>query len=114
MASASPVASSGGTVTPAPASRIRGEVLILDMGQPIRILDVAERMIAMSGKEIEIGFTGLRHGEKMHEALVDVREIDGRPFHPSISHSAIPGIRSEDLKDAYAHFTSTVIEDARS
>jgi dTDP-glucose 4,6-dehydratase len=48
----------------------RGEVLILDMGEPVLILDVAKRMIAQSGKDIEIVFTGLRHGEKLHEELV--------------------------------------------
>src|SRR5690606_23824316 len=48
----------------------QGEVLILDMGEPVKILDVATRMIAQSGKSIDIVFTGLRHGEKLHEQLV--------------------------------------------
>ena len=47
-----------------------GEVLVLDMGEPVRILDVAQRMIALSGKQVEIVFTGLRPGEKLHEELV--------------------------------------------
>ncbi|MDX2377628.1 polysaccharide biosynthesis protein [Microbacterium sp. LRZ72] len=64
-----------------------GEILILDMGEPVRILDVAKRMIAMSGKQIEIAFTGLREGEKLHEELVGVREKLERPFHPMISHT---------------------------
>lgn len=64
-----------------------GEILILDMGEPVRILDVAKRMIAMSGKNIEIVFTGLREGEKLHEELVGVRENLERPFHPMISHT---------------------------
>src|SRR5690606_24127601 len=38
-----------------------GEVLILDMGEPVLILDVAKRMIAQSGKDVDIVFTGLRH-----------------------------------------------------
>lgn len=66
-----------------------GEVLILDMGEPVRILDVAEQMIAQSGKSIEIVFTGLRHGEKMHEDLVADGEGDERPFHPKISHAHV-------------------------
>ncbi len=49
-----------------------GEVLILDMGEPVSILEVAKRMIAMSGGNIEIVFTGLRPGEKLHEDLVGV------------------------------------------
>lgn len=64
-----------------------GEVLILDMGEPVSILDVAKRMIAMSGKNIEIVFTGLRHGEKLHEVLVGVSEDLERPFHPKVSHT---------------------------
>ena len=64
-----------------------GEVLILDMGAPVSILEVAKRMIAMSGKRVEIIFTGLRHGEKLHEELVGTRERLERPFHPQISHT---------------------------
>lgn len=91
-----------------------GEVLILDMGQPIRILDVAERMIAMSGKQIDITFTGLRHGEKLHEALLDVGERDERPFHPSISHSCVTAIQPHDLEGVHVKFAETVAEEARA
>ncbi|MDO4918583.1 nucleoside-diphosphate sugar epimerase/dehydratase [Kocuria sp.] len=65
-----------------------GEVLILDMGEPVRILDIARRLRAMSGREdIEIEITGLRHGEKLHEDLIGTGETDERPFHPKISHA---------------------------
>jgi FlaA1/EpsC-like NDP-sugar epimerase len=64
-------------------------VLILDMGEPVKILDVAQRMIAMSGKEIQIVFTGLRPGEKLHEDLVGIDENDSRPLHPKISHTPV-------------------------
>lgn len=66
-----------------------GEVLILDMGEAVKILDVAQRMIAMSGKDIEIVFTGLRPGEKMHEELVGFGEDGSRPLHPKISHTNV-------------------------
>lgn len=66
-----------------------GEVLILDMGDPVSILDVARRMIESSGKHIEIMYTGLRHGEKLHEELVTPEEGDERPFHPKISHAKV-------------------------
>lgn len=66
-----------------------GEVLILDMGEPVQILDVAKRMIEQSGKNIEIVFTGLRHGEKLHEELVGEGEGDERPFHEKISHAHV-------------------------
>nr|WP_141881162.1 nucleoside-diphosphate sugar epimerase/dehydratase [Homoserinimonas aerilata] len=73
------------------------EVLILDMGEPIRILDVAERMIEMSGKDIAIVYTGLRHGEKLHEILVGDNESDNRPIHPKISHTTVKVITPERL-----------------
>lgn len=66
-----------------------GEVLILDMGRPVRILDVAKRMIAASGKDVEIVYTGLRHGEKLHEVLIDTDEIADRSKHPKVSHTRI-------------------------
>ncbi|MFT4232206.1 MAG: nucleoside-diphosphate sugar epimerase/dehydratase [Leucobacter sp.] len=75
----------------------RGEVLILDMGEPVLILDVAKRMIAQSGKDIDIVFTGLRHGEKLHEELVGEGEGDERPFHPKISHARVDTISPEVL-----------------
>lgn len=74
-----------------------GEVLILDMGEPVSILDVAKRMIAQSGKPIEIVYTGLRHGEKLHEELVGKGEGDERPFHPKISHAHVDTITPEVL-----------------
>lgn len=73
-----------------------GEVLILDMGEPVRILDVAQRMIAASGKDVEIVFTGLRDGEKLHEDLIGISEKDERPFHEKITHTDVPPlVRSE-------------------
>ncbi|MEV8085672.1 polysaccharide biosynthesis protein [Pseudarthrobacter oxydans] len=74
-----------------------GEVLILDMGEPVRIMDVAERMIAKSGREVEIVITGLRPGEKLHEELVGLGENDERPKHPKISHTAVPLLAPSDL-----------------
>lgn len=76
-----------------------GEVLILDMGQPVRILDIAERMIAMSGKKIEIVFTGLRDGEKLHEVLVGEHEDLERPFHPQISHTHADSLSPDHLDE---------------
>jgi FlaA1/EpsC-like NDP-sugar epimerase len=76
------------------------EVLILDMGDPVRILDVAQRMIDMSGQDIAIVYTGLRPGEKLHEELVGANEIDERPVHPKISHTAVSSISPENLNKA--------------
>lgn len=74
-----------------------GEVLILDMGEPVRIQDVAERMIAASGRDIEIVYTGLREGEKLHEVLVSHDESDIRPIHPKISHTRATPLAPADL-----------------
>ena len=74
-----------------------GEVLILDMGEPVSILEIAQRMIAMSGKDIDIVFTGLREGEKMHEELVGDGESEERPFHSKISHAHAEALSPENL-----------------
>jgi FlaA1/EpsC-like NDP-sugar epimerase len=67
-----------------------GEVLVLDMGQQVRILDIARRLVGWSRQPVEIVFTGLRPGEKLHEELFGVGEIDARPIHPLIAHSLVP------------------------
>lgn len=67
-----------------------GEVLVLDMGEPVRILDVAERLVAQASKTIEIVFTGLRPGEKMHEVLFSGDEAGECKHHPLISHVQVP------------------------
>jgi FlaA1/EpsC-like NDP-sugar epimerase len=67
-----------------------GEVLVLDMGEPVRIADVARRLVAAAERPIEIVYTGLRPGEKLHEILTSVDEVDYRPIHPLISHAQVP------------------------
>jgi dTDP-glucose 4,6-dehydratase len=79
-----------------------GEVLVLDMGQPVRILDVAHRLIKESGSDVEIEFTGLRHGEKLHEVLHSVREDPAPSRHPLISRVDVPQLEPVEvlLEDA--------------
>ncbi|WP_418605317.1 polysaccharide biosynthesis protein [Georgenia sp. SUBG003] len=69
-----------------------GEVLVLDMGEPVKIVDVARRMIAQSGKDVEIVFTGMRPGEKLHEDLFSQAEHRTRSRHPAISVVAVPSL----------------------
>jgi FlaA1/EpsC-like NDP-sugar epimerase len=76
-----------------------GEVLVLDMGEPVRIDEVAHRLTAQAPRRISIVYTGLRPGEKMHEDLFGDGEIDVRPIHPLISHVEVP---SMDPTDALA------------
>ncbi|WP_226996869.1 polysaccharide biosynthesis protein [Tessaracoccus aquimaris] len=62
-----------------------GEVMVLDMGEPVRMIDVAQRLIAESGKDIAITFTGLREGEKLDEVLFSVNEHRASSPHPLVS-----------------------------
>jgi FlaA1/EpsC-like NDP-sugar epimerase len=84
-----------------------GEALVLDMGHPVRIADVARHLVALAGRDIEIIFTGLRDGEKLHERLFAPEEEAVRGTHPLISSVPVPvlpewmlsriGRRSDDI-----------------
>ena len=75
-----------------------GEIFVFDMGKPVRIVDLAERMIRLSGvKGIEIRFTGLRDGEKLYEEVLDEEETSKPTFHPKIK---IAQVRAYDYADA--------------
>jgi FlaA1/EpsC-like NDP-sugar epimerase len=69
-----------------------GEVLVLDMGEPVRIADIARRLAASTGRDLDIVFTGLRPGEKLTEALLGDGETDLRPCHPLISQVPVPAL----------------------
>jgi FlaA1/EpsC-like NDP-sugar epimerase len=69
-----------------------GETLILDMGEPVRIADIAHFMIDRSGRDIPITFSGLRPGEKLDEVLIGEQEIRRAPKHPLISHVRVDGV----------------------
>ena len=70
-----------------------GEALVLDMGMPVRISDLARQLIGDAAVEIE--YTGLRPGEKLHEELFGAGERDVRPLHPLVSHVAVPTLDPE-------------------
>lgn len=62
-----------------------GEIFVFDMGKPVKIADLARRMIMLSGAEdIEIRFTGLRDGEKLYEEVLNDKEITLPTFHDKI------------------------------
>ena len=69
-----------------------GKIYVLDMGQPVDILDLARQMIRLAGlrpeKDIEIVFTGLRAGEKLHEELFHDQEIPMASRHPGLRLAA--------------------------
>jgi FlaA1/EpsC-like NDP-sugar epimerase len=75
-----------------------GEALVLDMGKPVKILDVANHLIALHHRRVPIEFTGLRQGEKLHEDLFgDLEPRDTRPWHPLISHVPVEAIDLEQV-----------------
>ena len=62
-----------------------GEIFVFDMGKPVKIADLAKRMIALSNaKNVEIKFTGLREGEKLYEEVLNELEGTKPTFHEKI------------------------------
>lgn len=76
-----------------------GEVLVLDMGSPVRIADVARHMASHAPRPVRVVYTGLRQGEKMHEVLFGMDEVDDRPVHPLISHVCVPPLPPDAVWD---------------
>jgi FlaA1/EpsC-like NDP-sugar epimerase len=80
----------------------RGQVYVLDMGEPVRIIDLADKMIRLSGKEpgreIAIEFIGPAPGEKLHEELVGDGEMVSPSRHPKIDLITRPPVDSEWLE----------------
>ena len=61
-----------------------GEIFVFDMGKAVKIVDLARRMIQLSGVDIDIKFTGLRDGEKLYEEVLNSKETTLPAFHPKI------------------------------
>ena len=67
-----------------------GEIFVFDMGEPVKIVDLAKRMIKLSGaKDIEIKFSGLREGEKLFEEVLNDAEQTKPTVHPKIKVAAV-------------------------
>ena len=74
-----------------------GEIFIFDMGKPVKILDLAKKMIRLSGRtDIKVEFTGLRHGEKLYEELLATKENTKPTSHDKIM---IANVREYDFDD---------------
>jgi FlaA1/EpsC-like NDP-sugar epimerase len=86
-------------VIPAGALGADGEVPILDVGQPVRIADLAARLVAQADQDVEIVFTGLRPGEKKDESLWAPWEQPRQGPHPLIFHVAAPTLPPSVLDD---------------
>lgn len=75
-----------------------GEIFVFDMGKAVKIVDLAKRMIQLSGaKDVEIKFTGLRDGEKLYEEVLNENENTQPTIHPKI---LIARVREYDYADA--------------
>ena len=91
----------------------RGQVYVLDMGEPVKIIDLARQMIQLSGKDesqIPIVITGTRAGEKLHEVLWDEGEAVGPTSHPKIMRAARPPIDALWLDERIAELERLVAE----
>jgi len=77
-----------------------GEIYIFDMGKPVKIVDLAKRMIRLSGRtDVKIEFTGLRHGEKLYEELLATRENTKPTSHDKIMIASVREYDYEDISD---------------
>ena len=75
-----------------------GEIFVFDMGKPVKIVDLAARMIALSGaRNVEIKFSGLRDGEKLYEEVLNDAEGTKPTHHPKIM---IAKVRENDYETA--------------
>lgn len=75
-----------------------GDVMVLDMGEPVRIMDIANRMIELSGKKISVELIGLRPGEKLHEELFSGSEEPLPSDHPKITRFRSNVLNPDDLQ----------------
>lgn len=81
-----------------------GEIYIFDMGEPVKILDLAKRMIHLSGqKQIEIQFTGLRPGEKLYEELLNIKEQTQATVHEKIMIAKVRRYDFDEVKARIQH-----------
>ncbi len=89
-----------------------GEIFVLDMGEPVRILDLANDMIRLSGlrvgEDIEVQVIGLRPGEKLYEELYDASECHQRTTHPKIMVAASSRRKLLEVIRAIGHLESLV------
>ncbi|GAB2576449.1 hypothetical protein Aab01nite_13030 [Paractinoplanes abujensis] len=86
-----------------------GEALVLQLGEPVLIAELARQMIALAGRPVDVVFTGLRPGEKLGDVLFAAGEIDHRPHHPMIAHVAVPPVDPDHVRDLTAPSSSEAL-----
>src|SRR5207248_8489002 len=87
-----------------------GEIFVLDMGEPVSILELAQNMIRLSGKEVPVKFVGARPGEKYHEQLWGEGEMVAETTHEKISRASRPSVDAAWLEDGLADLERLVEE----
>ncbi|WP_340266371.1 polysaccharide biosynthesis protein [Sphingobium mellinum] len=92
----------------------RGTIFVLDMGEPIKIVDIARRMIRLAGLrpeiDVPIQFVGLRPGEKLFEELFDATEEQVRSSIPGVIEASPCPVPLEKLVDAFAQLSTLIID----
>ncbi|MGH8282096.1 MAG: polysaccharide biosynthesis protein, partial [Gammaproteobacteria bacterium] len=91
-----------------------GEIFVLDMGEPVLIRDLAEKMILLSGlqpgRDIRIEYIGLRPGEKLHEELFYAQEELRRTVHPKVLLASCCSVDMESIRAGLTRLVRTVQE----
>jgi len=94
-----------------------GEIFVLDMGEPVKIVDLARNLIRMSGYAVEdigIRFTGIRPGEKLFEELMNPEEVQDHQVYPKIHVGKSQRIPIREIEDLAEHFAEADRETLRA
>ncbi|NOV00207.1 polysaccharide biosynthesis protein [Paenibacillus planticolens] len=94
-----------------------GEIFVLDMGEPVKIVDLAKNLIKLSGNTLEdigIEFTGMRPGEKLFEELLNSDEINEKQVYPKIYIGKTSDLYMEEIKEMISTYTTLDKENLRA
>lgn len=86
-----------------------GEIFVLDMGDPVKIVDLAKNLIKLSGNstdDIEIVFTGIRPGEKLFEELLQANEIEEKQVYPKIYIGKTADLYIEEIRKIITNYST--------